>query len=87
MSYLPLTRSGAFEDFPFAEGTDTLFPELPPAGSRPVEVTVTVPDGDSRRCVMDIVAAEDDAPQAFATAFGACRGVKDFEITARWFTG
>lgn len=87
MDYLPLTRSGTFEEFPASGGTDTLFPELPPSGSRPVEVTVTVPDGDSRRCVMHIVAAEDDAPAALAMALGACREVDGFELTARRFAG
>lgn len=66
---------------------ETLFPELPPDGARPVEVAVTVPDGDSRRCVMHVVAAEDDAAQAIAMAVGACRGVDGFELTARRFAG
>lgn len=66
---------------------EPLFPELPASGARPVEVIVTVPDGRSRRCVMDVVAAEDVAGQAFAMAFGACRDVEDFEITARRFEG
>ncbi len=64
---------------------EPLFPELPASGSRPVEVTVTVPDGAGRRCLMDVVAAEDDAVQAFAMAFGACRDVEDFEVAARPF--
>lgn len=85
MDHLPLTRSGAFEEFPLAAGMETLFADLPPNGMRPVEVTVTVPDGGSPRCVMHIVAAEDDAPQALAMAAGACRGVEEFEITARRF--
>jgi hypothetical protein len=87
MDHLPLTRSAPWTEIPPASGIETLFPELPPPGSRPVEVTVTVPDGDSRRCVMDIVAAEDDAPRAVATALGACRGVDGFELTARRFRG
>jgi hypothetical protein len=68
-------------------GMETLWPELPPNGARPVEVAVTVPDGDSRRVVMHVVAAEDDGPQALAMALGACRGVEDFEIVVRRFTG
>ncbi len=66
---------------------ETLFPELPAPGMRPVEVTVTVPDGDSRRCVMHVVAAEADAAQALAMAAGACGDVEDFEIVARRFRG
>ena len=50
-------------------------------------VVVTVPDGKSRRCVMDVVVAEEDAGRAFGTAFEACRGVEGFEITARRFEG
>lgn len=66
---------------------ETLFPELPLPGERPVEVAVTVPDGDSRRCVMHVVAAEADAVKAFEMAFGACEGMDEFEVTARRFTG
>jgi hypothetical protein len=87
MEHMPLTRPAPFGEFPVAAGMETLLPELPPNGTRPVEVTVTVPDGDGRRCVMDIVAAEDDAPQALAMAFGACRGVENFEIRVRRFAG
>ena len=64
---------------------EPLWPELPPPGSRPVEVMVTVPGADGRRVVMDIVAAEDDAERALAVAMRACRGVDDFELTARRF--
>jgi hypothetical protein len=66
---------------------EPLFAELPPPGARPVEVTVMVPDGGRRRCVMDIVVAEDSAGQAFAMAFAAVRGVEGFEVTARRFEG
>jgi hypothetical protein len=87
MNHLPLTRSGSWTEIPLTGGIETLFPELPPDGARPVEVTVTVADGDSRRCVMSVVAAEDDAPQAVAMALGACRGLDGFEVTARRFAG
>lgn len=86
MEHLPLTRPGPWEDFPAGE-LETLFPELPPPGARPVEVTVTVPHGDGRRVVMHVVASEDDAPQALAMAAGACRGMRDFEVTARRYAG
>jgi hypothetical protein len=66
---------------------ETLFPELPSSGERPVEVAVTVPDGAGRRCVMHVVAAERDAGQAFAMAFEACRDAEGFEVTARRFAG
>ncbi len=66
---------------------ETLFPELPSSGSRPVEVAVTVPGEAGRRCVMHVVAAEADAVRAFGMAFGACRDVEDFEVTARRFAG
>ena len=72
---------------PLRPGMEPLFPELPVSGARPVEVTVTVPDGTGRRCVMDVVVAEEDAGRAFGTAFEACRGVEGFEITARRFEG
>lgn len=80
-----LTYPAPWTEIPAA--ADTLFPELPPDGARPVEVTVTVPDGAGRRCIMQIVAAEGDAPAAAAMALGACRGVAGFELTARRFAG
>jgi hypothetical protein len=66
---------------------ETLFSELPPPGARPVEVTVTVPEGDGRRVLMHVLAAEDDAAQALAMAVGACEGMDEFEVTARRFAG
>ena len=86
---LPLTRSAPWTDLdlPANASMEPLWPELPPPGARPVEVMVTVPDGDSRRCVMHVVAAEDDAGRALAMAVSACRGVGDFEVTARPFAG
>lgn len=83
MDHLPLTQSAPFEDIP--AGIDTLFPELAPSGARPVEVTVTVPEGCGRRAVMHIVVAEGNAGDAFGLAFSACNGVEGFEITARRF--
>ena len=67
--------------------TQTLFPELPASGARPVEVTVTVPHGEERRTVMHLLVTEDDALRALALAVTACKGVPDFEVTARRFTG
>lgn len=86
MDHLPLTRSAPFEEFP-GGGIETLFPELPPPGRRPVEVLVAITEEGARRVVMDIVAAEDDLPQALAMAVGACRGMAEFEVTARPFRG
>lgn len=83
MEHLPLTRSGPFEEIP-AGGVDTLFPELPAEGARPVEVMVVLPEG---RCAMHIVVAQADAADAFAMAFGACADVEEFEVTARRFRG
>ncbi|HTJ66185.1 MAG TPA: hypothetical protein VL551_01525 [Actinospica sp.] len=84
MDHLPLTRSAPFEDFPADGVIETLFPELPPPGMRPVEVTVTLPEG---RCAMHIVVAQADGAEAFGMAFRACADVEDFEITARRFRG
>jgi hypothetical protein len=70
---------------PAPDGMEPLFPELGPPGARPVEVMVTVPEGRSRRCVMHIVASEDDAAKAVSVAMSACRGVEGFEVTARRF--
>ncbi len=81
----PLTAPQPWEEIPPGDGFETLFPELPPSGARPVEVTVTVPDGDSRRVVMDIVTAEANAGDAFGLAFRACSEVEGFEVTARPF--
>jgi len=86
MEHLPLTRPAPFEDFT-AGGIETLFPDLPPPGARPVEVRVWVPDGDGRRCVMDVVTPQVNAERAFAMAFRACAGVEDFEVVARRFRG
>lgn len=36
---------------------------------------------------MHVVVAEDDAPKAFAMAFGACRDAGEFTITAGRFRG
>jgi hypothetical protein len=70
-----------------APGLETLFPELPPPGARPVEVTVTIPHGETRRTVMHILVTEDDALRALTLAVTACRGVEDFEVMARRFAG
>jgi hypothetical protein len=84
MDNLPLTRPALFEEIPFTVGTETLFPELPPAGMRPVEVTVTLP---GRPSAMHLVVAEEDAAAAFGLAFRACTGVEEFEISARRYRG
>jgi hypothetical protein len=79
---LPLTRSAPWTDIP--AGVETLFPELPSSGARPVEVTVTLPGIPH---AMHLVVAQGDTPRALTFAFGACEGVDDFEITARRFRG
>lgn len=86
MEHLPLTRPAPWEEIP-GGGIETLFPELPPPGARPVEVLVAVTEEGARRVVMDIVAAEDDLPQALAMAVGACRGMAEFKVTAQPFRG
>jgi hypothetical protein len=87
---LPLTRSGPWTEFPATEGMvplfdDFLFPVRAPRGARPVQVTVTVPDGCGRRPVMDIVTRQDRAVEDFATVFGYAQDAGDFEITVRRF--
>jgi hypothetical protein len=66
---------------------EPLFDELGPLLARSVEVTVTVPDGKGRRCLMDVVVAEEDAAHAFGVAFKACLKVEGFEVSARRFEG
>ena len=87
MSHLPLARPAPWDGIPANAGMEPLFDELGPLLARPVEVTVTVPDGKGRRCLMDVVVAEKDAGQAFAVAFDAIRDAEDFEVTARRFEG
>ena len=70
-----------------SSGMQTLFPELPASGARPVEVTVTVPHGETRRTVMHLLVTEGDALRALALAVTACKGVEDFEVNARRFAG
>lgn len=85
MSYLPLTRSAAFEEFPVPAGMDPLFDELAPLARAPFEVTVTA---ESRGgCLMDLVVAEGDVRRAFAVAFEQGSGVDDFVITVQRFKG
>ena len=84
---LPLTRSGPWSELPANAGMEPLFDELGPLRAQPVEVTVTVPDGKSRRCVMDLLVAEGDLLRALTVAADACRGVADFELSARRFEG
>jgi hypothetical protein len=80
----PLTAAQPWEEFGVVE---TLFPELPLPGARPVEVTVTVPYGGGRRCVMQVVAAESEAGDVFAMTLRECADVEGFEVTARRFAG
>jgi hypothetical protein len=87
MDHLPLTCSAPFEEFPVTAGMEALFPELGLPPARPVEVLVTVADGDRRRTLMDVVVPEAEAAEAFGAAFGYCEGMEDFEVTARRFTG
>jgi hypothetical protein len=85
MSFLPLTRPAPWTEFP--PGMETLWPELAVPGERPVQVTVTVPDGGGRRPVMDIVTRQDRAVEDFATAFSYAREAEGFEITVRRYRG
>lgn len=87
MDSLPLTRPAPWAEIPANTGMDPLFDELAPLAANPVQVTVTVPGGKSRRCLMDVVVAEGDAARAFAMAFEQIRGAGDFEVTARRFAG
>lgn len=64
-------------------GMEPLFAELAPNGARPVQVTVTVPDGGGRRAVMDIMTREDQAVEDFAMVFGYAAEAEGFEITVR----
>lgn len=87
MDHLPLTRSGPFEEITAPGVIETLFPELPLPGSRPVEITATMPCEGSRRTVMQIVVSQDGAAQAFGMALRECAGIEGFEVTARRFEG
>lgn len=80
MEHMPLTRSQPFTEIPPGAGMETLWPELAPPGARPVSVTATVPNGDSRQAVMSLIVREDDAVRAFAMALEHCAGVDGFEI-------
>jgi hypothetical protein len=79
---LPLTRSAPWTEIPAA--AETLFPELPSSGARPVEVTVTLPGIPP---AMHLVVSQADTPRALAVAFGACEGVDEFKISVRRFRG
>jgi hypothetical protein len=85
MSYLPLTRPAAFEEFPAPGGMDPLFDELAPLARAPLEVTVTA--GDGGRCLMDLLVAEGDVTRAFAVAFERGSGVDGFVITVQRYKG
>jgi len=87
MDYLPLTRSEPFTELPVTAGMEPLFDELAPLAASPVEVMATVPHGETRRCVMHLLVAEDDALRALSLAVTACKGMPDFEVMARRFTG
>jgi hypothetical protein len=79
---LPLTRPAPWTEIP--PETETLFPELPSSGARPVEVTVTLPGVPH---AMHLLVAQGDTSRAFALAFDACRDVDEFEISVRRFRG
>jgi hypothetical protein len=85
MSFLPLTRPAPWTEFP--PDMETLWPELAVPGERPVQVTVTVPDGGGRRPVMDIVTRQDRAVDDFATAFRYAQEAEGFEIVVRRYRG
>jgi hypothetical protein len=82
---LPLTRPAPWEEFP--AGMETLWPELAVPAERPIQVTVTVPDGDGRRPVMDVVTREDQAVEYFATVFRYAAETEGFEIVVGRYTG
>lgn len=89
---MPLTRSAPFTEIPAGSvdviwPQDTLWPELAPPALRPVQVTVTVPEGGGRRPVMDIVTQQAQAVADFATAFRYAVQADDFEITVRRYRG
>jgi hypothetical protein len=79
---LPLTRSAPWTEIP--PEIETLFPELPSSGARPVEVTVTLPGIPH---AMHLLVTQADTSRAFALAFEACAGVEEFEISVRRFRG
>lgn len=83
MEMLPLTGPLPWDEVPAAP-METLFPEIAPPGMRPVSVTVTVPlEGGGHQVTVSIVAPEAVAGELLMTAFGACRGVPDFELVVR----
>ena len=84
MEYLPLTRPDPWTEIPVTGGMEPLFAELGPPGLRPVEVTVTLPEG---HCAMYLVVPQAGAAEALGMALGACAGVEEFEITVRRFKG
>jgi hypothetical protein len=83
MDHLPLTCTAPFEEIPLNPGMDPLFDELAPLARAPFEVTVTAGRDGGRRCLMDLIVAEDDVRRAFAVAFEQGGGLEDFEVTVR----
>jgi hypothetical protein len=83
-SNLPLTRPAPWTDIP---GMEPLWPELAFPGERPIQVTVTVPDGGGRRPVMDIVTTQDRAVDDFATAFAYAQEADGFDVHVRRYAG
>jgi hypothetical protein len=61
----------------------TLFPGLPGAGQRSVEIVATVGEAGTRRQVMFLVAPDDEAVGTFETAFRHCGDLDGFEISVR----
>jgi len=64
---------------------EMLFPELPPPGTRPVEITATAPGREFP--LMNVVTTEDDAVRNFRIVFGHAVQVPGYEITVRPFGG
>jgi len=87
MEHMPLTRPQPFEEFPPPSGMDALFAEVTPVAVRMFEVTVTVPSGDGRRTVMDIVTWPGQAVEDFATVFRYAVQAEDFEVVVKPYEG
>jgi hypothetical protein len=82
MDYLPLTRPEPFTEIP--AGIETLFPELPSPGARPVEVIVALPDNP---CAMYVVVPESGALEVLREVLAACAKAEEFEIAIQRYTG
>lgn len=84
---VPLTRAQPWETVPELAGLDSLFPDLEPRASRPVEVTASFAEEGGRRVPVHVVIAEADAARAVVFAFGLVRDLPGYEVTVRAFAG